>query len=35
MLPAVAAQQMLEQQVPRKSLMFFAEVSEFASMKMV
>jgi hypothetical protein len=35
MLPAVAVQQMLEQQVPRKSLMFFAEVSEFASMKMV
>ena len=35
MLPAVAVQQMLEQQVPRKSLMFSAEVSEFASMKMV
>jgi hypothetical protein len=35
MLPAVAVQQMLEQQVPRKSLMFSAEVSEFPSMKMV
>jgi hypothetical protein len=34
MLPTVAVQQMLEQQVPRKSLMFSAEVSEFASMKM-
>jgi len=34
MLPAVAVQQMLEQQVPRKSLMFSAEVSEFASMPM-